>query len=473
MSGLFSALSSTAQALDAQSVGIAVTSKNISNINNPDYTREYVVFGSQGQVMTAQGEESLGLQALSVQQYSDSLLNQQVMTQTSLTSSYSALQNLLEQAQAGLGQSLTDAATSASGASMSTGDTGLASAIDNFMNAFEALAANPGDSGTKEALLGQASTLAQTFQSVDANLAQTQANANSQVASDVQTANSLLSNIATLNTQIASAEVTNPGSAVDLRDSREADLEQLAGIIPVTVTEQSNGEDTITTPDASGNPVTLVQQGRVQGSLAYAGGVLTGGAPATALGPTGGSIQGAITAATGPIQTLRTNLDSLASQIVTSVNAAYNPGGAGADFFDPSGTAAGTIALASGLTATTLQAGTGAAGDNSIALAVAGLANQSFSTASGDSIDGTFSTFYANSVGSFGQSVSNATANLDDQSNVQTLLENQRSSVTGVNMDEEMSNLIQFQRAYEASSETFNVLNSLLGTVIQQLGAQG
>ena len=95
MSGLFSVLGSTAQALNAQSVAIGVTSNNIANLNNPNYADEYVVFGSAGEVMTPQGEEDVGLQATSVQQYSDSLLNQQIITQIGLTSSGSSQQGLL------------------------------------------------------------------------------------------------------------------------------------------------------------------------------------------------------------------------------------------------------------------------------------------------------------------------------------------------------------------------------------------
>lgn len=471
MAGLFSSLGSMATALDAQSVGLSVASKNIANINNANYSREYVVFGTAGEVQTPQGTQSVGLQATSVQQYSDKLLNQQVINQIALTSSDSAAQSLLQQAQAGLGQSLTNAATSTSSSSTAATANGLAAAITNFMNGFQALAAQPTDSGTRQALLGDAATLTQTFQFIDANLSQIQGDATSQISSSVATANSLLTSIAGLNTKIESAEANNPGSAVDLRDSRESDLEQLAAIIPVHVTEQSNGEDLVTTPDASGNPVALVQAGNVQGSVSYSGGLVTGGSPATTLGLSGGSIAGTLSASTGTIQQLRDNLNNLASQLVTSVNAAYNPTGTGNNFFTASGTTSATFSVDPSLTATSLTAGTGAAGDNSIATAVAALANTSFSTASGDSIDGTFASHYADSVGAFGQSLATVTSNLDDQTSVQTLIENQRSSVSGVNMDEEMSSLIQYQRAYEASSETFSILNQLLGTVIQQMGS--
>lgn len=471
MSGLFSILGSTAQALDAQSVAISVTSKNVANLNNPNYAAEYVVFGNSGEIMTPQGEEDLGLSATSIQQYSDSLLNQQITNQISTTSSASAQQTWLQQAQGGLGETLTDASSSSSTTANSTSDSGLGLALSNFMNAFSALAADPTASGAKDALVEQAGTLTQTFNSIDQNLATVQSDVSTQVTSDVTNANTLLSSIATLNAKICSAEANNPGSAVDLRDSREADLEQLAAIVPVTVTEQSNGEDTVTTPDTSGNPVTLVSKGVVLGSLSYSGGVVLGGSPATTLGLSSGSIHGELAASSGPIQTLRDNIDSLAQQVVTAVNSAYNPGGSGQDFFDSSGTTAGTIALASGLTTQTVTAGTGAAGDNSTAAAVANLANTTFSTSSGDAIDGSFSSYYADTVGTFGQSLSTVTSNLDDETSVQNLLEQQRSGISGVSMDQEMSNLVQFQQAYEASSETFNIVNQILGNEISELGS--
>ena len=283
MSGLFSALQSTAQALSAQSVAISVTSKNIANVNNPGYSREHVVFGSKGQVLTPQGEESLGLQALSVQQDTDSLLNQQVISQIGLTSSGPRSRASSSRRRPAWARPSRAARHPRPSSSSTTSDSGLASALDNFMNAFQALAAQPADSGTQDALVEQATTLSQTFQSIDSNLTQVQTDIGSQVTSDISNANALLGQIAGLNTKIGAAEVNNPGSAVDLRDSREADLEQLAAIVPVNVTEQSNGEDTVTTPGAGGSSITLVQLGSVQGSLSYSGGTVTGGLPAAAL----------------------------------------------------------------------------------------------------------------------------------------------------------------------------------------------
>jgi flagellar hook-associated protein 1 FlgK len=282
----------------------------------------------------------------------------------------------------------------------------------------------------------------------------------------VQTANQLLSQIAQLNTQIGTLEAGKPGSAVDLRDQREGALEQLAALVPVTATEDSQGELTVTTTDTSGNAINLVSQGTVGNALAYTNGTLEAGA--TALGVTSGSLEGTITASTGAVQTLRDNINAVASQLVTAVNAAYNPSGAaGGNFFTPAGTTAATISVAGNVTPATLTVGTGASGDNSIAVAVGNVANQKFSIANGDAINGTITSYYGGAVSGIGQALDTANTQVTDQTNVQTIVSNQRASVSGVSVDEEMSNLMTYQRAYQASSEVLQVVSSLLSTLIQ------
>jgi len=469
MSGLFATIGSTAAALNAQSAAINVTGTNIANVNNPDYSREIVVIANTGEVQTTEGAESTGL-SVSVQQERDSVLDAMVRQEASLTSGFTSQQSLLQAAQAALGENITDTSTSTTTTTTAdtTSDSGLSAAIDNFFNAFQSVAANPSNTGDAQALVQQAGVLTDRFQEVDQSLSQVQSNAGEQVSSGVQTANGLLSQIAQLNTQIEGLEVGAPGSAVDLRDQREGALEQLSALVPVTATEDSKGELTVTTTDTSGNPVDLVSQGTVANSLSYSGGALSAGS--SALGVSSGSLQGTISASTGAVQDLRGNLDALAQQIVTSVNSAYNPSGTtGSNFFDASGTTAGTIALDSNLNTATLTPGTGSAGDNSIAVAVSNVANQQFSTAHGDAITGTISQAYGSAVSGIGQALDTANTQVTDQTNVQTIVTNQRAAVSGVSVDEEMSNLMTYQRAYQASSEVLQVVSGLLSTLIQSV----
>lgn len=468
MSGLFASLNASVNALAAQGLAVDTSGKNLANINNANYARQSVRFGDLGTVQTPTGPESMGLQALGVEQARSAVLDSQVRNESSQASYYQTQQSAYQQAQAGLGQTVSS--SGATGTTATT-DSGVGAALDGLFNAFQSFAASPTDTGQRQALLGSAAILTDRLQGADQNLAQVQSGLNTQIISDVSTANTLLGQIANLNGQIARFESGNPGSAVDLRDQREAALEQLAGKLPITVTEGTNGEDQVTATDGSGNPVALVSLATVTGPITFDGTTVSAGQPATALNLTSGSIQGALAARDGGVQTLRNNLHQLASQLVTSVNAVYNPTGTTGNFFDPSGTTAGTISLAAGLTTTSLKASDGgSAGDNTVALGVAQLANQQFSTGNGDQIDGSFSGFYANSVSGFGQTLAGVNSQVADQANIQSLVTSQRDAVSGVSLDEEMANLLKYQRAFQASSRVFTTVDDLLDTVVNKLG---
>jgi len=463
MAGLFSTLNSSTMALNAHSRAIETTGKNLANVNNPNYARQRVVYGSRGTIDTPQGVESLGLEVMSITQLRDTLLDRQLMREIGMSGSLEAEQQSLQRAQAGLGQ-----VVSANG--VATG--GLASSLDKFFNAFQSLATRPTDMGTRESLLQQAQILTDTLRETDARLNQVQSDIDAQVGTNVSQTNTLIGTIAGLNSQISRFEVNRPGAAVDLRDQRQALLEQLATILPVESRDLADGQIQLVAKDAGNADIMLLDGSTVNGSVAFTGTGLTGGSPATAIALGGGSIHGSLSARDGAVQSLRDNLDLLARQLVTSVNAAYNPSStAGADFFDPAGLTAATIAVRSGLTGATIVTGSsGAAGDNSLAIAVAALGTHAFSVGSGDLFDGTIGQFYSRSVSDLAQALSSANSRASDQDKIQQLVRNQRDSVSGVSLDEEMADLVRFQRAFQASSRVFSIIDGLLDNVVNQLG---
>jgi len=465
MSGLFASLNSSVHAMTAHSRAVEIAGKNLANVNNSSYARQRVVYGDRGTVVTPDGAESLGLEALGVEQIRDTLLDRQVMRETSLSSYYTAMQSAYQRAQAGLGESISS--TSSTNSANTSSDTGIGAALDDFFNAFQALASNPTDTGQRSAVVQAASILADRVQLADTRLAQVQTDLDSQVNTGLSSANTLLANIADLNSQIARFEINNPGSAVDLRDSRQAALEKLAALVPVTVTDTTGGQIQVSVKAADGSDVLLVDNSSVASSLAFDGTQITAGSPAANLALTSGSVQGSLDARDKAVQSLRDNLDALTGQLVTSVNAAY-----GSDFFAASGTTAGTFALNSSITSTSLTAGTGAAGDNSIATAIANLASTKFSTSASpaDGIDGTFAAFFSTTVSDFGQALSGTNARVTDQQNIETLVRSQRDAVSGVSLDEEMADLMKYQRAFQASSRVFQTIDTLLDNVISQMG---
>ncbi len=470
MSGLFSSLNAAVSALSAQSRAVEIAGKNLANVNNPDYARQRVLLGSIGTIMTPQGPESMGITALSIQQLRDSLLDQQVNREASLTSYYNAQQQSYQRAEAALGQNISGAQNS-SGAS-STSDNGIAASVDDFFNSFHSFAADPTDPGQRQTLLQKTSILTDRIQLADQRLAQVSSDLDSQVSSDVTSVNRLMQTIADLNGQISRLEINKPGSAVDLRDQRAADIQQLSAQLPVESRTDAAGKMQLFAKDSGGADVVLVDGSNVQGPVAFTGTQITAGSSATALALASGSIQGYLTARDGGVKTIRDNLDQLAKQLVTSVNAAYNPSGLTGDFFTASGTTAATFAINTSVTTASLKASDGgAAGDNTVALAIAQLATQKFSISGGDNIDGTFGGFLSTAVSNLGQAVAGATARATDQSSIEQLVRSQRDGVSGVSLDEETANLLKYQRAFQASSRVFNTIDSLLDTVVNHLGA--
>lgn len=468
MSGLYATLNTTVKALSAHSRAIEISGKNLANVNNTGYARQRVVYGDRGTVVTPNGAESLGLEALSVQQLRDTLLDRQVLREVSLSAAFTTEQAAYQRAQAALGQSI-DRSADVSGTGGST--SGIAAALDDFFSAFQSFAASPTDTGERQTLLQKTAILTDRVQLTDRRLAQVQSDLNAQVASDVQDVNQLLGTIAELNAQIGRFEINAPGSAVDLRDQRLAKLEELSAKLPVEVHDDAGGQLQVTTKGADGTAIVLIKLGTVQGSVTFDDNQLTAGDPAAVVALGAGSIAGALNACDGAVQTLRGDLDALARQLVSSVNGLYNASGTSGDFFEASGTTAATLTLASTVTAANLRASDGGvAGDNSVALAIGQLALQRFSTGSGDAIDGTFSGFYSSSVSRLGQALAGATSRAEDQSNVETLVRSQRDAVSGVSLDEEMADLMKYQRAFQASSRVFTIVDDLLDVVVNQLG---
>lgn len=466
MSGLYTALNGSVKALTAQSRGIEIAGKNLANVNNTTYARQRVLFGDRGTVQTPEGAQSLGIEALGIQQLRDRLLDRQLMREISLSSAFNAQQGAYQRAQAGLAEGISSA--TATGASNTTG---LGAALTDFFNAFQSLAASPTDVGVRQALMQKAAILTDGFNRVDARLDQVQSDLDTQIASDVAVANDLLATIASLNEQIGRVEIGNPGSAVDLRDLRQAKLEELAAKLPIEARDSTDGQVQVVVHDQAGADVVLVDLTSVVAPLSFDGTSITAGSGGTVLGLSSGSISGALSARDGAVQELRASLDQMAAQLVAAVNSAYNPtGAAGGDFFVATGLLAGSIQVAGTVNAVTLRAGTGAAGDNSIAAAVAALADTSFSTAAGDAIDGTLHDFYGSAVSSLGQALSTANANVESQTNVEKLVRSQRDAVSGVSLDEEMADLMRYQRAYQAASRVFSIIDSLLESVVNGLG---
>jgi flagellar hook-associated protein 1 FlgK len=100
---------------------------------------------------------------------------------------------------------------------------------------------------------------------------------------------------------------------------------------------------------------------------------------------------------------------------------------------------------------------------NATVLALAQLARDPQASLGGK----TFSGRQADIVAGLGQQLATANSDLEDQTAISNFIQAQRDSVSGVSVDEEMSNLVLYQKAFEASARLISMANELLATIIQ------
>jgi flagellar hook-associated protein 1 len=464
MVGLFGTLDMGARSLAVQQEEMTVSGQNLANVNNPSYAEEQLVISESTPDETPIGEEGTGVQMTGISETRDPLLDTQIQGEASVTGSLTAQQTYLQNAEAYLDEQISTSTSSASPDSPN----GLASDLSNLFDSFQSLSADPSDLSLRQTAIQAAQQVTAQFNQVSTELSSVQADLNTSVQNDVASANQDLTSIATLNQQIVEAQAAG-GSAVQLVDQREQTLENLAGLANFSATTEANGAVNI----SIGGVAMVAGVNAVNSLQAYDPGngnllvqAQTGG---TSITLTGGSIEGEITARDGALATLQNGLNTLASQLITQVNSIYSAGydlngNTGQDLF--TGTNASDIGVNSNVAndPSEFQAAgvAGAAGDNTVALALAKLGGQDIASLNNQ----TFGANYAQTVSDLGNSISSVNDNLNNSQAVAQMLSNDRASTSGVSLDSEMTNLIQYQKAYEASAEMITTLNEMLQTVV-------
>ena len=427
----FTGLQTALSGLQAAQAAIDTTSENISNANTPGYTRQRVNLVENGSLtipaLTQQGggtQLGTGVSLTDISRIRDQFLDVQYRAQNTATSNANTNASQLAQVQTAIDEPSSD---------------GLQTVMSKFWSAWSSLGAAPTNPAAQQAVVDAGQTLASTFNAVSAQMQTVQSQASQQYAALTGTNGQVqqdATQIATLNLQITQATQAgqSPNALLDKRDSL---IDDLSGLAQVSVSTGSNGAVTInfgdaSTPLVSGTTVTWPQ------TLTSAAG-----------GQLGALLN--LSSSTGPIGSMLSSLDNVAGQVISSVNA-LQPS---SPFF--SGTTASTIGVSA--TASSIQTSSSNTSGADLAQAIGNL--------SGGAADQSYAAF----VGQVGDGVQAATSTQATAQAVLNAVSNQRQSVSGVSLDEEMTNLIQFQQAYQASARVMNAINTTLDTLINSVGA--
>jgi flagellar hook-associated protein 1 FlgK len=455
-------LDTAVKALRAHQLAVDVASHNIANAQTPGFSRQRVILRQDGFPPGTSdgllGKAGLGVTATDVNRVRDLFLDFQAR-QTNSTMS----QN----------QAFSDAVGRAELTFDEPGDNGIAQLMDNFFSAWHDVVNDPESSSARIALVHATTTLTANIQRASKDLQTLREDVNKDVAGLKDQINSRAEEIATLNQQIVQVEAGGD-MANDLRDRRDTLLDQLSSLASITYSESDNHAVNVylgtheLISNSNYNAVQTVSDPAQPGmqKLIFEG-------DGTDVVSNSGKLRGLLDARDQEIPGLQAKLDTLAGDMITRVNAVHAAGyglddTTGQPFF--SGTNATDIALnpllqtnPEKIAASSL---TGTVGNSANALAIADMQSATSATLNGN----TFDQFYTNLVTVLGADVSRATGLATSAGLLNSHIEAQRQSVSGVNIDEEVTNLTAAQHAYDAASKVISIIDSMLDTLINHTG---
>jgi flagellar hook-associated protein 1 FlgK len=463
---LVSLLNNAANSLSAIQAKVATTSNNTANANTPGYARQQanMVEAASSKLGGNRGFIGGGVSLLNVTQTRDQFVEAQLPTAFANSSSSTAESDAL--------------------ASVSVFDNGTTGGLNDAMSAFysslTAMAQNPSDSSLRQSVVGSATALASAFNTTSAALEQARSGIDASVTGAVQQVNSILAQVADLNRRISTAEASG-GQPNDLLDQRHNLMDQAAQLIGATQVPDAYGNISLVLPGGttlvsgtSAASLTLQSSATNKGHLDIVFTPSDGSAPVVIKqADLGGQIGGLISARDGVLGQASTDLDTLAFDFATKLNAQNragsdlngNPGG---DLFSIGATstnAAANITIDPAMAA------------NPALLAAAGPATSSPGDATNlAAMVSTQSALLSNQlsatqglakiVSDFGTATSDAQNAASFSGSALQSLQNARSSASGVSLDDEMVSLTQEEHAYEAMAKVINVAGSLLDTLI-------
>lgn len=213
-------------ALLAQQRTLAVTSNNIANASTPGYNRQRAELTQR--VVEGSGSVSFGsgVDFNAVRRISDGFLADQLRAAT-----------------AGFGRTNTFAELAASLDSLVADErTGLNISLQNFVNAVQQVADEPGSAAARQVLISEADNLGSRFRALDGRLREINNQVGNQITGTVTEINGLGVSIAELNQKILnSSGAGSRQAAPGLLDQRDQLLQRLSELITVETTTQSDG----------------------------------------------------------------------------------------------------------------------------------------------------------------------------------------------------------------------------------------
>lgn len=456
MIGLTAGLEIARKALSSYQLALSVYGNNIANVDTPGYSRKRPVFGEAEAVNMPLGRIGLGVSTRTLERMRDVYLDAAYRRENTAHARYESMEQSLSEIEMAFGE---------------PSDTGLGDAMRDFWDAWQELSNQPESAAPRSYVVSRATTLCTTFSHISSQLTRMRENIDLEIVGVVGDINSLAARIAHLNGRIVEAEVSG-NQAGDLRDKRDLLIDQLSGLAEIQVFETGDGSASVKIGSESlverKTAVLLGTSARGDNNVVIT--EITLAAGDRPIRVTGGKLGGLLQSRDNTLPGYLARLDEMAATMVEEVNRVHRTGFdshgvAGGDFFDPDRLTAASIRVADALLSDSnllAASADGTPGNGAVALAISDLRLAGlFGAGSATAED-----YYGALIADLGIESERASDNEEAENLLLTEIDSRRESVKGVSIDEEMTNLVASQHAYQAATKLLTLIDDLMQTLL-------
>jgi flagellar hook-associated protein 1 len=455
MSGLSGILEAAKRAMQSQRFGINVTSHNIANASTPGFSRQRVHLEPTIPLRTQAGMLGTGVRATHIGRIRERFIDQQIRLANDSFGEAEIKYRIISQIESIFNE---------------PSEAGLSAALGRFFNSFQDLALHPEESSARNTVLQQGLLLTQSFNRLSTGLQQLRDDLTNDVHVKVNRINELTKEISRLDIEITNTQAKGFEPA-DLKDQRDLLIDELSKLANIHASEDNNGSVLI----SLGGTVIASRAGAVNLRVEGDGSTISiiNELNGRAMNVTGGELSGVLSMYNREVSDLLERLDQLAGKLIGRVNEIHangygigDPPPTGISFFE--GTDAGNIRINEAILNDIMNiaaSADGTAGSNGNALALSDIPDELLFNDNRLSIN----QFYNVMISDIGSRINANESIIRSQTMVLNQLEHQRAAVSGVSIDEEMANLIKYQRAYEASARVVRTVDEMFQSIINMV----
>jgi flagellar hook-associated protein 1 FlgK len=477
MGSTFGSLETGVRGLRAQQVALQVTGQNITNADTPGYSRQVPIIQATDPYTypslynsNGVGQIGTGVEVDRILRMRDDFIDLQLRNENAMKGKWGLRQNTLEQLEVVINE---------------PSDSGISASLNQFWNSLNELATRSEDSSVRAAVNENAVVFAQSLRHTHRQLIDLQADLNEQLSVYTGKINTLAKQIAELNEVISKVKGSKQ-EPNDLIDQRERLIQELSSLTNITVATDKNGRFNIAISGAilvSGDSYSQLKVVRNTDKKGMNDVVWAeNGLPAVI---TNGEVKGLLENRDDDVQYYIDSLNQFTSALITRFNQVHQAGyglddSSNKRFFTGSDAADievnPLIAMdlnliaASKNTSNPSQLPQGAPGNGENAQELANVIKRDLLM---NNQNVTLTEYYNGLIAKLGIDSEKAKATAQNQDTLINYLHDRQESVAGVSMDEELTNMIKFQNAYNASTRYITAMDELLEKLINGTGVVG